>query len=120
MPEPVLDVTSTFDRGTITEADVNTTLKVLRTLRNLALEPENFDAQAAVMLSHAHHCVMECYVASQKIHKQESELLQVAKELREWAAQQGGWEAPCWDQLTDVLESIRETADDPLWTPQGD
>ena len=117
MCEPVLDTTSTFERGAITDEDVNTTLKVLRTLRNLALEPENFDARTSVMLSHAHHCVLECYVASRRIHRQESELLEVARNLREWAAEQGGWEAPCWDQLKDVLEAIREDEDKPLWKP---
>jgi hypothetical protein len=114
MPDQVVDVTTVYPRGEIPIEAVNTTLKVIRTLRNLALEPEHFDASVSVLLSHAHHCIMESFVASARIAKTDGELLAVAKRLREWAAEQGGWEAPCWDDLKKVLDEI-EKGDVRLW-----
>lgn len=51
----------------IPDADVETTLKVLRTLRNLCLGPDGFDADGAVLLSHTHAWIRAQVVAVQKI-----------------------------------------------------
>lgn len=49
-----LTKTDTYENYIIPDTDVETCLKVLRTVRNWSLVNENFDADASVILSHAH------------------------------------------------------------------
>ena len=52
----MVDLTRTdlYDGGNIPDADVETCLKVIRTLRNINLGPGLFDAETALIMSHAH------------------------------------------------------------------
>ncbi len=55
MEDPIdLTKLDTYPDENIPSADVETCLKVLRTLRNVCLIPETFSAHGALNLSHAH------------------------------------------------------------------
>lgn len=43
--------------GNVPDADIETTLKVLRTIRNASLGPKVFLANTAVILTHAHAAI---------------------------------------------------------------
>jgi hypothetical protein len=53
-----------YEDAVVPDADVETTLKVIRTIRNECLNPNAFRAEAAVLLSNAHavivNLVQEC------------------------------------------------------------
>jgi hypothetical protein len=53
-----------YEDAIVPDADVETTLKVIRTIRNECLNPTAFRAEAAVLLSNAHavivNLVQEC------------------------------------------------------------
>ncbi len=44
----------TYDSSSVPDEDVEIALKVIRTIRNCCLGPHFFDAEGAVILSHAH------------------------------------------------------------------
>jgi formylmethanofuran dehydrogenase subunit E len=39
-----------------------------------------------------------------------NELLEAAKEVLEWAAMMGGWEAPCWGRLQKAVDAEKPQA----------
>lgn len=51
--------TDIYEGYVVPDNDVETCLKVLRTIRNACLGPNCFDAEGAVLLSHAHAKVVE-------------------------------------------------------------
>lgn len=48
------NATDTYQDGIIPDNDMETCLKVIRTIRNGCLGPHFFDAEGALLLSHAH------------------------------------------------------------------
>jgi hypothetical protein len=59
-----------YDNGIIPDEDVETTLKVIRSLRNLHLKDNEFDE--SVLLSHAHACIFKSVEAVQAVEARES------------------------------------------------
>lgn len=49
----------TFPDGQVPDSDVEMTLKVIRTLRDICLRRDAFDADGAILLSHAHKFIVE-------------------------------------------------------------
>lgn len=49
--------TDQYDSLIIPDGDIETCLKVLRTLRNITLRPESFNAHRALVLSEAHQVI---------------------------------------------------------------
>jgi hypothetical protein len=58
---------------TIPDADVEVALKVIRTLRNMCLEVDMFDAEGAVLLSHTHKWIVEAVEEVQAAERKELE-----------------------------------------------
>jgi hypothetical protein len=54
-----LDDTSDYPDHIVPDMDVECCLKVLRTIRNACLDPATFDADGAVLLSHAYGKIVE-------------------------------------------------------------
>ena len=50
---------STYENANIPDEHVEICLKVLRTLRNLALNPATFNAEVSVLFSHTHKAIYE-------------------------------------------------------------
>jgi len=56
----------TYAYRIVPDDDVATCLKVICTLRNLSLQPVHFDADVAVVLSHAHRVIVEAVESAQQ------------------------------------------------------
>lgn len=54
-----LTKTDEYKDGVVPDEDVEVCLKVIRTIRNCCLGPGFFDADGAVILSHAHAKIVE-------------------------------------------------------------
>lgn len=54
-----LSRTDIYETLEVPDSDVETALKVLRTIRTMCLDPLNFEAEGAVLLSHAHAFIAE-------------------------------------------------------------
>lgn len=54
-----LSRTDRYENYIIPDADVETCLKVLRSIRNMTLDTGCFDAESAIILSHAHRVIAE-------------------------------------------------------------
>lgn len=54
-----LNRTDTYEDDIVPDADVETCLKVIRTIRNACLGPHFFDAEGAVVLSSAHAKIVD-------------------------------------------------------------
>lgn len=59
--EKPIDLTKcdTYENGVVPNADVELCLKVIRTIRNCCLDPHDFDANGAIILSHAHAKIVD-------------------------------------------------------------
>lgn len=70
MPD-LTDGSSTYEENFVPDADIIICLKVIRTVRNLCLDPNVFDAEGAVLLSHAHAKLLtmaeECWTPEQTL-----------------------------------------------------
>jgi hypothetical protein len=55
-----------YERCIIPDEDIETALKVIRTIRNVCLGPHIFDADGAVVLSHAHAKIHDLVVRAQE------------------------------------------------------
>lgn len=53
--------TDTYEKSIVPDDDMNICLKVIRTVRNFCLGPDFFDADGAVILSHAHAKIVELW-----------------------------------------------------------
>jgi hypothetical protein len=67
-PDRPVDLTKLdlYENGFISTKDVETCLKVIRTLRNVCLDREVFDANGAVVLSHAHATIHDLVKEAEK------------------------------------------------------
>lgn len=68
-----LEKCDSYDNNIVPDEDVEICLKVLRTIRNIYLDPKWFDADGAVTLSHAHAKIHDIIKAVQKAEANEKE-----------------------------------------------
>ncbi len=61
MSECKVDLTKVdeYPAGQVPDEDVEVCLKVIRTLRNLALDPRAFNPGTVILLSHAHQVIYD-------------------------------------------------------------
>lgn len=67
-----LSLNDEYPKEVIPDEDIETTLKVIRSLRNWCLGPSIFHAEVAVILSHAHRVIVEMITEVQKIEDNEN------------------------------------------------
>jgi hypothetical protein len=73
-------VTDTYEK-IIPEGDIETCLKVLRTIRNSYLNPESFSADKSLILSHAHATIVDlCVIHNKEQHASNQTTETVGKE----------------------------------------
>lgn len=70
----MIDLTrsDTYEDSQVPDSHVEICMKVLRTIRNCCLGPHFFDADGAVILSHAHMKIHDLCVESNKLEAEEA------------------------------------------------
>jgi hypothetical protein len=80
--------TDTYKELFIPDEDMQTCLKVIRTIRNVCLHQDAFDADGAVILSHAHAKILDLWKLCETEEEESTEIHRVCSSCN--------WE---WDEL---------------------